>query len=191
MAGVVLLAGIAGIILTYSAFKGVDPRSLITGIFTDTPPTPLPGASLDIGAPTANQTPITGGRPPGSGGTTPAASRFMGAVRNKFGPQINNIGTVSVRPIAGTSTPSQHSYGNALDIFASPSAMSSIWAWSISVAGTYNVRLVIYNRRQWYSGRVSGYDGENPHTDHVHVDFWPQYCGNPPGHPLPMRQECG
>jgi len=190
MPGVALLLALAAGTLIYAGFKGYDPRSLVTSVFTGNPPTelaPLPGADSASGTvpDTGTGGPITGGRPPGAGGATPAAGRFWGALMNTFGPRINSVGNVSVRPIAGTNTLSQHAYGNALDISASPETMAQIWAWAISNAGVFSVRLVIYNRKQWTRSGIGPYTStSNPHTDHVHVDFYPQYGGTPPGHPV-------
>jgi hypothetical protein len=180
----VVLAGVAAVLI-YSAFKGVDPRSLFTSVFTGNPPTPLPGTESGISGSSAASGTVPGtqrGNASRVDGATPACARFVADLKATFGDQITSTGIVSVRDIAGSSTPSQHSFGNAVDIF-SP-VKDQIWAWAIRNNVRYSVRLVIYNRRQWYKGGISGYSGVNPHTDHVHVDFWPQYGGEPPGHPI-------
>jgi flagellar protein FlgJ len=172
----VVLAGLSAVLI-YAAFKGVDPRSLFTGVFTGNPPTPLPGIESTVGQSAA----VPGaqrGNPSSVGGATPACARFVADLKATFGGDIQNVGILSVRNIAGTDTPSQHSFGNACDIFATNKEV--IWAWAIRNNLRYSVRLVIYNRRQWYKGGQSAYTGSNPHTDHVHVDFWPQYGPNGP-----------
>lgn len=185
----VVLGGIAAVLL-YAAFKGVDPRSLFTSVFTGNEPTPLaplpsgtasePSASV----PGGNQG-ITRGNASAVNGATPHCARFVADLKATFGDSITQTGIVSIRPIAGTDTPSQHSYGNAVDIFCATDADESrVEAWAIRNNVRYSVRLVIHNGYQWYKGARSRYPGSDPHTSHVHVDFWPQYGGTPPGHPI-------
>lgn len=78
----------------------------------------------------------------------------------------------SNRPIAGTNTPSEHSYGNAIDIFGSPEAMKRFAARLNTERAQYSIATLCYD------GEGSpGYDHcTTPHTDHIHVDFSPR-CG--------------
>lgn len=180
--GVALVLALGSFALLYGAVKGYDPRSLFTSVFTGNPPTKLPpilGADDVTGTSVGG---LTGGRPPGAAGATPAASRFVRALKAKFGSAIERTGIVANRNIAGTNTLSQHAYGNAVDIFARD--LAAVWGWAIQNATRLSIRLVIYNGQQWSGGRISAYTGKSDHTSHVHVDFWPQYGGNPPGYPL-------
>ena len=109
-----------------------------------------------------------------TGGATPAAARCIGVVFAAFGSMP--IGVVAVRFIEGTSTWSQHAYGNAVDFM---------------VAGEPHRQLAMFlnaNR----SGLDIAHLLADPyfpsplgnHYNHVHVDFNPQWTGTPPGHPV-------
>lgn len=75
------------------------------------------------------------------------------------------------RPIAGTSTLSEHSFGNAVDIFGSTADLDAL-------------AVVLDQRRREFSiatlcwdGGITSYDKcTTPHMDHIHVDFSPR-CG--------------
>lgn len=95
---------------------------------------------------------------------------------------VVNWGICSCRDIAGTSDWSQHAYCNAVDLHASGSVMAAIFAAVIREAEANNlpVENIIYNRRIWNPGQgLHGYGGENPHTDHVHIDGRPNFNGTP------------
>ena len=106
-------------------------------------------------------------------GATPNASRWISAINAVFGPGLRHS-VVSVRPIAGTNIPSQHSFGNAVDTFASWPTMDAIFRFGITYASAFSIRLLILRQTQWYSGSGLGAYGGKYHT-HVHADFWPQY----------------
>lgn len=108
------------------------------------------------------------------GGATPAAARCIGVVFSVFG--ALPIGVVSVRFIRETDTWSQHAYGNAVDF---------------GVSGELHRRLAFFldaNR----SGLAIAHLLADPyfpsplgdHYNHVHVDFFPQWGGTPPGYPI-------
>jgi hypothetical protein len=108
------------------------------------------------------------------GGATPAAARAIGVVFGVFGAMP--IGVVAVRFIEGTTTWSQHAYGNAVDFM---------------VAGERHRQLAFFlnaNR----SGLDIAHLLADPyfpsplgnHYNHVHVDFLPAWGGTPPGHPI-------
>lgn len=86
------------------------------------------------------------------------------------------IGIWSKRNIAGTNTPSQHSYGNAIDWHGAKGIgdpiMQELADYLVDNASKYHIANVIYNRKIW--NQPNGwyhYSGQNPHTNHVHVDF--------------------
>ena len=86
------------------------------------------------------------------------------------------IGIMSKRNIAGTNTPSQHSIGNAIDWHGKKGpgdpVMQKLADYLVSNASKYNFVNVIYNKKIWNSPKGwHVYNGKNPHTDHVHVDF--------------------
>lgn len=112
--------------------------------------------------------------------------RHLASIRDGWGSAILGVGITSVRPIAGTTTWSQHAYSNAMDIRAARWVLAAIAAAAASQARTWSVNVVIFNRRIWSARtqRWSTYNGENPHLDHVHIDYLPQWTGTPPGHPV-------
>ena len=80
------------------------------------------------------------------------------------------------RNIAGSNTPSQHNYGNAIDWHGKRGkydpVMQKLADYLVSNASKYNIVNVIYNKKIWNSPKGwHVYNGENPHTNHVHVDF--------------------
>ena len=108
------------------------------------------------------------------GGVTPACARCIGVVFGVFGSLP--IGTVAVRYIEGTTTWSQHAYGNAVDFMCSGELHSQI------------AHFIDANR----AGLDIHWLGADPyfpsplgnHYNHVHADFYPQWGGTPPGHPI-------
>lgn len=78
----------------------------------------------------------------------------------------------SNRPIAGTATPSEHSYGNAIDIFGTSNEMATLAAKLNRERAKWSIATLCYD------GKGSpGYDRcTTKHTDHIHVDFSPK-CG--------------
>ena len=86
------------------------------------------------------------------------------------------IGIWSKRNIAGTNTPSQHSYGNAIDWHGKQGkldpVMQELADYLVANANKYNIANVIYNHQIWSSpGSWRSYGGRHKHEDHVHVDF--------------------
>lgn len=181
MTGVAVLLIIGGATLVYSAFKGLDPRSLVTSVFTGDEPTPLapiPGAVLPGN--TVSGAPLTGGRPPGGGGigrNTAAIDTVVAALRQKW-PEVRIGGTYVCKRILGSSTPSQHAWGNAVDFSGpSPLYMSRMAAWAVGEAKAG--RLPIAQVLWFYKDQLNGgyvYD----HTTHVHISGKPMMTGTPP-----------
>jgi hypothetical protein len=124
------------------------------------------------------------------GTMTPAAKKCLNVVINRFGRSaFPSIGTYNYRKKRGGTSLSEHAYGNAID-FHVP---------SIKIPGEYDVatpkgkefgnqvkdfllqntveldiEIIIWYKQIWnisdnFTKRY--YDGEHPHTDHVHVDF--------------------
>ena len=121
---------------------------------------------------------------------TKACRRFIRVMqRSKVARLIHEGQVFNCRVIAGTNEYSQHAWGNAVDLMAAGANLRDI-AYNAVDQGTQRtlgnrgrlcrVERVIYETREWRRG--SGwfaYTGE-PHTDHVHVDFWPNRTGTPP-----------
>lgn len=80
------------------------------------------------------------------------------------------------RNVAGTSVPSEHNIGNAIDWHGAKGigdpVMQELADYLVANHSTYSAKNVIYNRRIWNSPKGwHTYTGKNPHTNHVHVDF--------------------
>jgi flagellar protein FlgJ len=92
--------------------------------------------------------------------------------------QISQTGIYNDRNVAGTTTKSAHAEGRALDIHLNVSRpdekliADNLYRIFIEVAYQSGIDNVIWNRRIW--SRTKGqhaYHGQNPHTDHIHVEF--------------------
>lgn len=86
------------------------------------------------------------------------------------------IGIWSNRNIAGTNIRSQHAVGNAIDWHGAKGigdpVMKKLANHLVKNSEIYQIQNVIYNKKIW--NQPAGwhtYTGENPHIDHVHVDF--------------------
>jgi hypothetical protein len=92
-----------------------------------------------------------------------------------------SFGIFNCRPIAGTTTRSQHSFANGEDVHGTSAQMKKVFDFTVENAQRLKLAHVIFNRKIWSSDRASEgvrpFTGENPHTDHVHVDFNPQRSG--------------
>lgn len=98
---------------------------------------------------------------------TPAAERAERAVLQRYGPLVTKVGQYNRRPIAGTTTWSQHSWGNALDFHVRNKAHGDqIADWLRANAKALGVRTTLW----WVRS----------HYDHIHVDFWPRGLWTPP-----------
>lgn len=105
-------------------------------------------------------------------GATPAAARWITALNYLFGPGLTHS-VVSVRYIAGTTTWSQHAYGNAVDtMVAYPGALHR----QIAFFGDANRTAfsIAHLLADPYFPSPLG-----DHYNHVHVDFYPQGTGSP------------
>lgn len=94
---------------------------------------------------------------------------------------IGNIGAFNCRLIDGTNDYSDHSWGNAIDFTGSPMMLENLRNYLEKNANKLNVKYVIYNREISTAGKNrKPYTGVDPHTLHLHVDFYPSPSGNPP-----------
>jgi len=108
------------------------------------------------------------------GGATPAAARCIGVVFSVFGSMP--IGVTAVRFIAGTDTLSQHSYGNAVDFMSSGERHRQIAFFLDANRGGLDIAHLLAD--PYFPSPLGN------HYNHVHVDFFPQWGGTPPGHPI-------
>lgn len=180
MTGVAILMILTGGTLLYGAIRGYDPRSLVTGIFTGSDPTPLPPIPGLTPGTTATGTPLTGGTPPaasGSGQVQASVQSVWSAVQARY-PKARSAGMFQCRRIAGSSTWSQHAWGNAVDIVGPTSLyMGRIAAWLLAEARANRLPIaqVLWQGKDLLSGgSVSG------HYDHIHVSGRPMFSGTPP-----------
>lgn len=115
----------------------------------------------------------------GGGRVSPNAARAIAWLHATFPGVTANPG-IMVRGFNFAPGPpwSQHSYGNALDITPPSQGLADALKMAASALSVANL---IYNRRSSYrGGDWQPYNGTNPHTDHVHADFWPPGTGTPP-----------
>jgi hypothetical protein len=107
-----------------------------------------------------------------------AADLYWSTIVAKF-PQYNPrfAGAYVCKTVAGTSTMSQHSYGNAVDIFFDTFAhQEAVADWVVAHADKLNVAHAISGDRIWTRGAGwHAYTGE--YHSHLHVDFEPQFSG--------------
>jgi len=108
------------------------------------------------------------------GGATPATARCIGVVFAAFGPLP--IGVVAVRFIEGTTTWSQHAYGNAVDFMCSGELHRRIAFFIDANRSGLDVAHLLAD--PYFPSPLGN------HYNHVHADFFPQWGGTPPGHPI-------
>jgi phage-related minor tail protein/SLT domain-containing protein len=107
----------------------------------------------------------------GYGGMHPYVEAYYNRVKSKFG-NTKFMGAFNNRNVRGGSSKSMHAYGRAFDIGGSAQTMSKIAEYARTTFK--DLQYVIYNRRIAGIGKGSKwrkYTGQNPHTDHVHIDF--------------------
>jgi hypothetical protein len=98
-------------------------------------------------------------------------------------PGLTNMGTHVIKNVAGTSTPSEHSYGNAIDIGGTGKTLAEVASWAVAHAAKLGLSQVIYQTSIWTS--ESGwhpYTGV-PHTTHVHLSGPLTYSNTNPNYP--------
>lgn len=83
------------------------------------------------------------------------------------------IGGYNYRTQRGSNVMSQHAYGNAWDWHGSPATMKALTKFFIKHGARLNIENIIYNRKIYSASSYTelDYHGEDPHTNHVHVDF--------------------
>ena len=114
-----------------------------------------------------------------SGKISPAAKNaWVQVFSNPSFQYMSSKGVYVVKNIADTGTPSQHTYGNAIDFAGTASEMQELSNWLVTNANSLSVNNIIYNERiwnpnlGWHTYNWKAIDG-SPHADHVHVDFSP------------------
>jgi hypothetical protein len=110
------------------------------------------------------------------GRAQPAPKSMWSLVGANF-PFARNLGIYNNRNVAGTSTPSAHAEGRALDIgllvnVAREKTLGDrLFDIFIRDAAEIGMDHVIWDQQIWspQRPRVRSYTGQNPHTDHIHL----------------------
>jgi hypothetical protein len=112
--------------------------------------------------------------------------RSAPALRGK----IHRAGVFNCKLISGTTTFSQHSWGNAIDLFCNEEDLAAIagnvvlQATKLTRANTglpVPVATVIHHQLAWTTNNPRFHVANvQPHTNHVHVEFLPAKTGTPP-----------
>ena len=103
-------------------------------------------------------------------------------LRKRF-PNHLNLGWFNCRRIAGSSSWSQHAFGNAYDAGGPLTLVKAMGAACIAEAkaGRLPAVEVICNRQKWTpQDGIEPYRGVDPHTGHIHVTAAPYLTGIPP-----------
>lgn len=135
-----------------------------------------PDITMRVGAklPTADELieKLIGSVTGGGAGLSPNAARYAAVIRTVFGNLP--MGTIARRNIAGTSTWSQHAYGNAVDVMtgASTTLRKSVADFSNIHRSLLSIAHLLAD--PWYRSP------RGDHYNHVHADFNPQGSGTPP-----------
>lgn len=103
---------------------------------------------------------------------TPAAERAEIAVVNRFDSNLKSIGQYNRRPIAGSSTWSQHSYVNGLDFMVKGTTNAEMKKFGDPIFAFLNANRVALGIKVllWQV---------KDHHNHIHVDFWSTGVGTP------------
>ena len=101
-----------------------------------------------------------------SSNATPRAKAIVKPLWAAF-PQLHYLGCYNCRHIAGSSSWSEHSWADAIDIGPPNMAYGDkVYRWLMNNKGRFDITRVLW--------RVSG------HFDHLHIDFDPDHSGTPP-----------
>ncbi len=185
-----------------SAFEELNDRQEYSdGVLTDYGGTAVPtGGSCSLNFNTiepdyaANDSIAIDNPPPGAhsdanctGTFTVGAESLRQFVLDTWVPPVTSVGGYSCRAIVGGSQTSVHSVGRAIDIMVSaldPEGLQTgdeIRNVLINNAEVLGIQRVIWNRKTW-APNTDGwrdYTGENPHTDHLHVEINLEASENP------------
>lgn len=105
-------------------------------------------------------------------GCRPGAQALSAGLLAAF-PGSFSMGCYNKRSVRGGATWSYHAGGRAIDISGSADVMGKIADFVYARREALGVEELIYNRRIWTAARAGefwrDYNGENPHTDHVHI----------------------
>ena len=110
--------------------------------------------------------------PGGAGNISPNAARYAGVINSVFGNLP--MGFVSRRNVAGTTSWSQHAFGNAVDVMtgANTGLRQAVSAFSDVHRELLSIAHLLAD--PWFKSP------RGDHYNHVHADFNPQGTGTPP-----------
>ena len=115
------------------------------------------------------------GKPVPTGASNSASKAWKDVMRQRRFAGMTSLGVVAKRYIKGTSIPSEHWCGNAIDFAGTADQMIRLQAYLEKNAVRLKVNYVIHNKQVSKQGGVRKvYTGADPHTSHVHVDFFPK-----------------
>lgn len=106
-----------------------------------------------------------------AGAPAPGTTALLKSVLASF-PGSRSLGIYSARTIRGSSAVSLHSEGRALDVRPASTAQgNAIRDWAYANRERYQIQEIIWQRKIWSSMNPTwrGYNGSNPHTDHLHI----------------------
>jgi hypothetical protein len=106
------------------------------------------------------------------------ADLFWSTIKAEFGGYSPRFaGAYVCKQVSGSSTLSQHSYGNAVDIFFNTLAhQEAVANWVVAHADELSIEHAISGDRIWTRGIGWHYYAGDKHY-HLHVDFTPSYSG--------------
>jgi hypothetical protein len=164
-----------GVLLVYSAIKNSSPLTELRNILTGQRPEKLSTetrATQSLASPAYVPQPAgsgTSGKVTGTNGVKANVLSAMQYIASTWGLAVNGMGPGSVPN-------SDHPKGLALDAMTTNlSTGTAIANYFIMNATARRVKYIIWQRRIWFpDGRGwQPYSGPNPHTNHVHISFYP------------------
>lgn len=108
-------------------------------------------------------------------GCQPGAKALLDAIL-AGNPWASNLGCFNDRAVRGSSAPSLHREGRAVDVGVNPSSPADVARMDALVeqltARGDGIQQIIWNRRSWRPGvGWRPYSGASPHTDHAHIEL--------------------
>jgi hypothetical protein len=125
---------------------------------------------------------------------TDPCKRYANDVMQKSAPARNGRikfgGVFNCRTVAGSTTFSQHAWGNAIDIFCDEDDLEAI-AKNVVLQATKQTKandglmvpvgMIIHHQQVWTPNQgFHTVSSVEPHITHVHVQFLPEKVGTPP-----------
>lgn len=108
-------------------------------------------------------------------GCQPGATALLEAIL-AGNPWASNLGCFNDRAVRGSSSPSLHREGRAIDVGVNPSSPDDVARMDALIeqltARGDGIQQIIWNRRSWRPGvGWRPYSGASAHTDHAHIEL--------------------